>query len=234
MSYCVNCGVELGASEKRCPLCGVEVVNPAAPFDPNAERPYPANTEAVTHRAVRVVAARVMSLLLAIPLISLLLVDLVEDGALGWSLIPAGAIVLVFMAAVFPCLFRRPKVWLFMIFGTLETAAFLFVLNVLLGGRWYWLFALPVTLLTGAALIGCYLMLSSRRAGLPLKIIIVLVIIMVYVIVLQMLIELFIAHRIRFDWSIYVAVSCAFLSIVVLIVGTLFKRNESVRKKLFF
>ena len=32
MSYCVNCGVELAPSEKRCPLCGVEVVNPAKPW----------------------------------------------------------------------------------------------------------------------------------------------------------------------------------------------------------
>ena len=31
MSYCVNCGVELEKSEKRCPLCGVEGINPAQP-----------------------------------------------------------------------------------------------------------------------------------------------------------------------------------------------------------
>lgn len=234
MSYCVNCGVELGASEKRCPLCGVEVLNPAAPFDPDAERPYPEKTETVTHRAVRVVAAQVLSLLMAIPLISVLLADLIKDGRLTWSLIPAAAIVLAFMAAVFPCLFRRPKVWLFMIFGTAETVLFLIVLHFILGGNWCWLFALPVAVLTGAAAIGCYLMLSSRRAHLPLKIIVILIILMVYVLVLQMLIELFVSHRIHFDWSIYVAVSCALLSIVVLIVGTLFRRNEAIRKKLFF
>ena len=39
MSYCVNCGVELAASERRCPLCGVEVINPREPFDENGERP---------------------------------------------------------------------------------------------------------------------------------------------------------------------------------------------------
>ena len=28
MSYCVNCGVELDASAKECPLCNTPVLNP--------------------------------------------------------------------------------------------------------------------------------------------------------------------------------------------------------------
>ena len=31
MSYCVNCGVELDASAKKCPLCDTPVYNPKAP-----------------------------------------------------------------------------------------------------------------------------------------------------------------------------------------------------------
>ena len=37
MSYCVNCGVELARCEKKCPLCGVEAVNPASPAGPEGE-----------------------------------------------------------------------------------------------------------------------------------------------------------------------------------------------------
>ena len=33
MSYCVNCGVELADSERRCPLCHTEVHNPRQPYD---------------------------------------------------------------------------------------------------------------------------------------------------------------------------------------------------------
>lgn len=234
MSYCVNCGVELGASEKRCPLCGVEVINPAERSDPSAQTPYPRSVERVRHRVIRVAAARVLSLLMCIPLISILLIDLIQDGALTWSLIPAASIVFAFMALVFPCLFERPKVWLFLLFGTLETALFLFVLKMILGGDWLWLFALPVTALTGAALIGVCLMLGSRRAGVPLKLIVMLLIMMVFVLVLQMLIEIHLHRCIRFSWSIYAAIPCALLSLVVLIIGRLIKRSESFRKKMFF
>ena len=234
MSYCVNCGVELGASEKRCPLCGVEVVNPAAAFDDSAETPFPKEIERVRHRVLRITAAKVLSLLLAIPVISILLVDLIEDGRLGWSLIPAASITFVFMAAVFPCLFKKPRVWMFMLFGTIETALFLFVLYILLGGHWYWLFALPLTFITGAAAVGIELMVSSKRASLPLKLIIILLIMMVYVVALQILIELFLHKTIRLNWSLYAAVACGLLSIVVLIVGHLYRKNEAFRKKLFF
>ena len=47
MSYCVNCGVELEKSEKKCPLCGVEVINPAQPPEDKEprQRPYPNRRE---------------------------------------------------------------------------------------------------------------------------------------------------------------------------------------------
>lgn len=234
MSYCVNCGVELAASEKSCPLCGVEVINPASPFDPTAARPYPDRHEAIRHRAIRVVAARVLSLLMAIPLILVLLLDLIEDGSMSWSLIPAASIVFAFLAFVFPCLFKKPVIWMFMIFSTLAAAAYLFALHILLKGGWYYLFALPVAVMTGAAAIGTYLMIRSRKASLPLKLIIVLLIIMVYVLLLQLLLELHFRGAIVFDWSLYVAVSCGMLSLVVLIVGRLYRKSERFRKKLFF
>lgn len=234
MSYCVNCGVELSASEKRCPLCGVEVVNPASPYDPAAERPFPGEVETVEHRTVRRAAATVLSLLLVIPFVSVIAADLIDGGGISWSVIPAAAIVLGFMALVFPCLFKRPKVWMFMLFGVIEIAAFLFGLSMWLKGSWYFTFALPLTVLIGAYLIGCWLMVSSKKARLPLKIIIVLVSTMVLVLVMQLLIELHLHGRIRFDWSLYTAISCGIVSIAVLIVGRLFKKREDVRKKMFF
>ena len=50
MSYCVNCGVELSPSEKTCPLCSVEVVNPRQPYDEKAVRPYPRRLDPINAR----------------------------------------------------------------------------------------------------------------------------------------------------------------------------------------
>ena len=41
MSYCVHCGVELGAAAQKCPLCGTPVYDPASPPDEGAEPFFP-------------------------------------------------------------------------------------------------------------------------------------------------------------------------------------------------
>ena len=43
MPYCVNCGVELGGSEEKCPLCVTEVYRPnnAAKGGSSDALPYP-------------------------------------------------------------------------------------------------------------------------------------------------------------------------------------------------
>ena len=43
MSYCVNCGVELEASLKACPLCHTPVINPKQIGQPVPPSPYPVN-----------------------------------------------------------------------------------------------------------------------------------------------------------------------------------------------
>ena len=43
MSYCVNCGVELEASLKECPLCHTPVINPNQIGQPTPPSPYPMN-----------------------------------------------------------------------------------------------------------------------------------------------------------------------------------------------
>ena len=49
MSYCVNCGVELAKSEKKCPLCGVEAVNPKEKGEPAGKPPYPKELKETPH-----------------------------------------------------------------------------------------------------------------------------------------------------------------------------------------
>ena len=43
MSYCVNCGVELEASLKECPLCNTPVINPKQPHPVTGSGPYPSS-----------------------------------------------------------------------------------------------------------------------------------------------------------------------------------------------
>jgi hypothetical protein len=57
----------LDKSEPRCPLCGTEVINPAALEEEKPVRPYPSHVEHLDKRWTRRYIASFISLLLLIP-----------------------------------------------------------------------------------------------------------------------------------------------------------------------
>ena len=59
MSYCVNCGVELEASLRECPLCHTPVVNPV-----EAEKEFPPSPYPVNKGQVEVVKRKDLGILL--------------------------------------------------------------------------------------------------------------------------------------------------------------------------
>lgn len=91
MSYCVNCGVELDAAARACPLCGTPVINPRCPVDETAEPAFH-----LARREVEPVDRRSLGLLLTGMLASAavcccLINWLVFFPAVPWSVYVAGA-----------------------------------------------------------------------------------------------------------------------------------------------
>ena len=71
--YCVKCGVELGDSEKKCPLCGTTVFHPEME-PPKGDGPYP--PEEHIHKEVsRSGALFVVTVLTVLPIVICLLCD---------------------------------------------------------------------------------------------------------------------------------------------------------------
>ena len=75
MSYCVNCGVELAETEKKCPLCDTEVINPHSPWKEPEDPPFPTNYE-VAKPVNRGKVATFIAILLLIPILLLCLATL--------------------------------------------------------------------------------------------------------------------------------------------------------------
>lgn len=232
MSYCVHCGVELAESEKRCPLCNTEVIDPAAISVQEIHYPYPAEIQ-YPSVSLRRGASVFISIALAIPLLCCLIADFTTDFRLSWSFITAGGLFLIFFLFLFPNLFRRPKVWLFLLLDIPVVWVFLCVICIILRGDWWLMPALPLTLLTGAMLIGNYLMCSSKKATFGLKCIILQLSVVLFSICVQIVIELYLRSVITLSWSIYIAVSGAVLSVVTLVIDRLYHLSEKIRKKIF-
>ena len=103
MSYCVNCGVELEASLRECPLCHTPVVNPVEAGKEFPPSPYPVNKG-----QVEVVKRKDLGILLSVVLIATggtcLLLNLLVFNRSLWSLLVIGICICLFVFT-FPAVF---------------------------------------------------------------------------------------------------------------------------------
>ena len=232
MSYCVHCGVELAASEKKCPLCNTEVLDPSAPADAEIRYSYPKEIQ-YPSVSFRRGAATFCSIALVIPLLCTLIADFIPDLHFGWSLIAAGGMLLFFVLFLFPNLFRKPILWLFLTLDIPVVWLFLCGMCVVLDQSWWLMPALPLTVLSGAFVVGNFLMFSAKKPSFGLKSIVLFLSLMIFSLCVQIVIELYLHSVISLSWSIYVAISCGTMSIVILVIDCLYHFSEKIRKKIF-
>jgi hypothetical protein len=106
MSYCVNCGVELEAALKSCPLCGTEVINPKKEEAPSEKRSLPEIRD--EYRKVdRVFWINFISLLVVVPIATCLICDMLYNESLTWSLYVVAGVEILWAFSISPFLFKK-------------------------------------------------------------------------------------------------------------------------------
>lgn len=164
MSYCVNCGVELRDSEKCCPLCGTEVINPGKPFDFEAEPAYPERKDHLVHGIDRTMTTLLITLFALLPCLTCLMCEYLISGRIDWSLYVVCAMAFVWVCVVLPFyrLFRRP-----VLLTVIDAAALLIALagiaEITPHGGWYLPLALPITAGGAMLLVACIAVI--KRVG---------------------------------------------------------------------
>lgn len=137
MSYCVNCGVELGKSERRCPLCDVLVINPT---DQNqeGEKLYPDFIpEQKRSSYFTVQRVKMYSYLLAFPFFLTLFLNLLINKSITWSIYTMASIGLFWIYSALPFLLKRREVVRVITINAIATALFLFIVDLESGaGLW--------------------------------------------------------------------------------------------------
>ena len=139
--YCINCGVGLADTEKKCPLCGTEVFHPtlkreeAEPLYPEGRLPKPqANSKAVNGLFI---------ILFFIPVLICFLADLQRDGALNWFGFAAGGLMLGYIVLALPLWFRRPNPVIFVPCDFAAVLLYLLYIDLVCNGGWFLGFAFP-------------------------------------------------------------------------------------------
>ena len=139
--YCVKCGVKLGDSEKKCPLCGTAAFHPEV-IREKGEDAYPRGKVPVINKSV--VAAAVLTAMFIIPIITVLLCDLRVYGRVTWSGYVVGALLLAYITVVLPMWFRAPNPVIFVPCVFAAAGGYVLYIDLALDGGWFLSFAFPI------------------------------------------------------------------------------------------
>ena len=140
--YCINCGVKLADTEKKCPLCNTVVSHPD--FKHSAERQlYPSDKMPKSNSGSKALNSAVIVLFL-IPLLVCFFADISLDGRLEWSDYVAGALTVAYVAFALPMWFEKPNPVIFVPCSFIAAGLYLLYINSAANGDWFLSFAFPV------------------------------------------------------------------------------------------
>lgn len=163
MSYCVNCGVELDGSAKKCALCGTRVINPAK-TENKEETVAPFSGEAHIPKSVKVrFIAALISLIMLVPNMVCFLVNILLLPGFFWSSYIMSTSLLLWVIFVLPFFMKSHKIYFMWAFDTAAGSLYLFFLMKLLGiSAMYLRCALPV-IISVSAMVLFYIIWVRRK-----------------------------------------------------------------------
>ena len=212
MSYCVNCGVELDASAKKCPLCDTPVYNPKAPEPEKQPSPFPKEKG-----QVEVVKRKDLGVLLTV----IVLATAVTCGLLNafvfrsslWSLAVIGVVLVLWVIMIPVVIYTRQPIYLSILLDGVAVIVYLYLLTYLTGHN-SWFYGLGLPIVTGA------LYLISGIAVLCVG--------------LELLIDRFLRQEIALGWSAIVLTICVIVDITIATLLSRRRLRNAVRRRLHF
>ena len=154
MSYCVNCGVELDASAKKCVLCDTPVYNPHQKAEPDIPTPF-SDIPVVPQNMKKKFVALIITYILLIPNIVCIFINLFTSPERLWFIFVLSTSLLLWVVLVFPFLSKKMHPYIMWAFDTVAVALYTFVFHAqnFGGGRWYFYIALPIILIVSACVL---------------------------------------------------------------------------------
>lgn len=235
MSYCVNCGVELDASAKACPLCNTPVVNPKVLERLAAEKqPFPQEKGQVESVKRKDLGILVSTVALATAVTCGILNFLVFQGA-PWSLAVIGVCAILWVMLVPVVIYTRQPIYVSLLCDGAVTVLYLYLLTYLTGSKgWFYGLGVPITVLVLA--LAEIFTLCIRR--LPRSFLTVSLYLFTAAGLLcmgiEMIIDLYVTGEIALSWSAVVLTVCAILDIAVITMLSRRRLRDEVRRRLHF
>lgn len=229
--YCINCGVKLADTEKRCPLCGTVVFHPEL-IRPEAEPLYPQDQIPVPKVNSRIANVIVTAAFL-LPILITLLCDLQMNGGVTWSGFVVGALLAGYVILVLPTWFRKPNPVIFVPCGFVAVGLYLLYISLATGGHWFLSFGFPVTGAVGLIVTTVVTLLRYVRRGRLYVFGGAAIALGAFMPVMELLMNLTF-HFQKFKWwSLYPMIPLVLLGGVLIFLAAYRPARESMERKFF-
>ena len=227
MSYCVNCGVELGDSEKSCPLCLTRIIHPGKKIKPG-EAPYPPHRYASDQRVSKSGIVLILTLIFLLPTSIVAMADISMNFRITWSSYVLGAFLLLYLSIIPPVASKKDLPVLFIVIDAVCLSLYLMLVEHMTDGKWFVPVALPIILgIVAAVSVLVTLARKAKLFGLSLFAASLFTAAFLPVLIEWRLNAAYGLHRF-FSWALYPFVVCIILGAICLVIN----QNEPLKKKL--
>lgn len=229
MSYCVNCGVELGESEKRCVLCNCEVINPAQKNECIPVSPYPVKTDDITTKENRKFYAILLTVLFALPSLICFFLNILYFKEIFWSIYVISVFFFIWVCTVIPIIIKKLNVVVYLFFDYLSLIMLVYIIeNYFFDYGWFLPLAFPIlTALLGFTEIMAILIQKRKMHGFQIPGMILILSGMLCA-VIDFFLTMYLEDTIRISWSVFVIVT----TIIVALIFFIIEKNEGIKEEL--
>jgi hypothetical protein len=229
--YCANCGVKLADSEDRCPLCHTPAYHPDIPRQPG--RPlFPSERYPDTAKKTLWLSA-FLTLTTVFVAAIVLLCDLQMGNGISWSGYVLGGLATFYVALVLPSWFARPNAVIFVPCTFVTIAAYLFYINLAVGGSWFFSFALPITGIVAAIVTTVITLLRYVRRGRLYIFGGAIMAVAVLSVVLEILMDITFCGYTFLGWCAYPAATFLTIGGLLIFLGICRPAREAMERKFF-
>ena len=234
MSYCVNCGVELEASLRECPLCHTPVVNPKEAGKTVPPSPYPTDRGQV-EEVKRKDLGILLSVVLSATAVTCLLLNLLVFNRSLWSLLVIGICICLFVFTFPMVYYRKMPPSLSLLADGAAVAVYLYMIAYLTPSTaWFWQLGLPIVLLvilnpeifTFLARLVPFSLLSGALC--------LFIEIPLFCAALEVMIRRMLSAPIRLTWSAVVLTVCVIIDVALITILVKKRLRNEVRRRLHF
>lgn len=234
MSYCVNCGVKLAASEKKCPLCNTVVINPNYTGEDKKEAVYSNRYEEYPLRKINVkYLVQIILSIIGIGVLVQTLCDFLLSFSISWSLYAIGAFGLL-VCVVLPVLTKLKSPYIATMIDLVALALYIFMIAIMTDGElWYYEFYLPLHLLSSIYIWCMVIFLRKKRRNYFRAGGVSLLFVCLLLILIELLLDIYIVGKVYLIWSLCCAPLLIAIAVPLLVIAARPKLREEMSRRLY-